>query len=101
MKIDNIKRCFEKNKKEIMKAIHKPNAFGQTESQIDFFEDSIQIHTHLSPCYTSGDSKPEFSITITHDPFISYEILDEIFEYQLLQEEEHRFLENEYTRLMG
>lgn len=85
--IMKIEKLYHMKRKEIMRSVHRPNAFGQTESQIDFFCDAskVVINMHPTPCWTYYDNvTPDLSIIIRHDPFLSYEQLDGIFESHLL-----------------
>ena len=70
---------YEKHRKEIMGRVHRVNHFGNSETQIDFFEDGrVLLHDHATPCKTYYNfDQPIFGMCMTWDPFLSYEELDD------------------------
>lgn len=86
-KYDEIADLYESQKKRIMKHVHKSNAFGQTETQITVFRDEIRLADHLTPSLTtySDDNEALFAFDVTHNPFLSYDELDDLFYSNLVQ----------------
>jgi len=101
-KWDMVMRMYEVNKKEIMKHVHRPNPFGQAETQIDFFEDHVEMHDHATPCRTVYDFKqPIHSLIIRWDPFLTYDHLDSIFYESIEDAKRYESLEKELNNIRG
>lgn len=96
-KYDDLAALYESEKKNIMKRVHKANAFGQTETQVTVFMNGIRLADHLTPALTQyqDDSDAYFAFDVVHDPFISYAELDDIFYNTLVQVQHYEEVEAE------
>jgi hypothetical protein len=91
MNEETLENMFYKERRNIMKVVHRPNPSGRTKSKIDFFEDDevVLIDTDL----TSADTKyhfimPTLSFTVLHNPFISYSELTALFKVAMIKRKE-------------
>ncbi|GAG79516.1 unnamed protein product [marine sediment metagenome] len=79
-----VRDLYEKNKKEIMREVHQPNAFGQTEVYVAFFKDRVDIDIHPTPSRTVYErEEPIFELYLGPHPFFTYEELDTLFEQSI------------------
>ena len=85
MKMKKIWKLYEKKEKEILKRVRKKNAFGRTETQIDFCEGEIIINEHLTPCITDVAGS-DLRVFIRHDPFLSYDDIREVINEKILMQ---------------
>lgn len=97
MNSKKIKNLWEKNRKEVMKRVHRANGFGQSQTQISIFPDEIRLSDQVTPAYTKyGDMEDcLFAFDIRWDPFISYDDIDDIFETNLDAYQDEKNMEKE------
>ena len=77
---EKLEKLWEDQSWIIMKSVHRKNELENSQTQVDICENTLRLDIQLRPSFKEyNDDLTLFAFSIKHDPFISYEKLNEIF----------------------